>query len=267
MNFSKKIRAFFKISPVFNFNNIERNRWIEKQAMLLPQGSRVLDAGAGSCPYRSFFSHCEYKTQDFTNLNDDQLSYGKYGNIDYVCDISNMPVDNASFDAVLCSEVLEHVPDPVSVISEFARILKPGGKLILTAPLGSGVHQEPFHFYGGYTPYWYEKFLSEAGYGNIKVEANAGSLRACGQESMRFIQLSRPFTLGMPLWAELLWLPVWFFLTPIMLLLVPYMSHLLDQYDKDQNFTIGYHVTAERLADDIVKPRIISRPLRSAIKC
>ena len=247
------IRGFFKKSPVFNFNNVGRSKWIESQAMLLPKGSRILDAGAGSCPYRLFFSHCEYKTQDFKSLNDAQLSYGKYGSIDYVCDISTIPVDDASFDAVLCSEVLEHVPDPTSVIKEFARILKPGGKLILTAPLGSGIHQDPFHFYGGYTPFWYNKFLSEAGYGEINVVENGSSLQACGQESMRFIQLSRPFKTSMPLLLELLWLPVWFFLAPIMFLLVPYMGYLLSRYNNDNNFTIGYHVTAERLGDDVVK--------------
>jgi SAM-dependent methyltransferase len=249
----KKIRGFFKNSSVYNFNNINRNDWIKRQAESLPEGSWVLDAGAGSCPYRSFFSHCDYKTQDFTGLEDEQLSYGKYGNIDYVCDISEIPVEDASFDAILCSEVLEHVADPISVIKEFARILKPGGKLILTAPLGSGLHQEPFHFYGGYTEFWYEKFLSEAGYGEIIVEANGGSLQACGQESMRFIQLSRPFKMKMPLWVELLWLPVWLILTPLMLLLVPYMSYLLNNYDKNNNFTIGYHVTAKRLRNDIAK--------------
>jgi SAM-dependent methyltransferase len=253
MYFIKIIKSLFKKSSVYNFNNIKRNEWIKKQAGSLSENSRVLDAGAGSCPYRSLFSHCDYKTQDFINLEDEQLSYGKYGNIDYVCDISNIPVGDSSFDAVLCSEVLEHVPDPVSVIKEFARILKPGGKLILTAPLGSGLHQEPFHFYGGYTEFWYDKYLSEAGYGEIIVEANGGSLQACGQESMRFIQLSRPFKMKMPLLVELLWLPVWLVMTPLMFLLVPYISYLLNKYDKNKNFTIGYHVTAKRLGGNISK--------------
>jgi SAM-dependent methyltransferase len=251
MNIDKPVRRFFKNSSVFNFNNINRNNWIREQAKQLSNGSRVLDAGSGSCPYRDFFSHCDYKTQDFSSLADNQLSGGMYGNIDYISDITSIPVDDSSFDAILCSEVLEHLQDPVKAIYEFSRILKPGGRLILTAPLGSGIHQEPFHFYGGYTPYWYDNYLLEAGYINIKIEANGGSLQACGQESMRFIRLSQPFTLEMPIWKKLVWLPFWLTLAPVMFLVIPYASYVLNRFDKDKNFTIGYHVTAERLGSEV----------------
>jgi len=245
----KGMKSYIKQSQIFNFNVLNRDAWIESQAERLPQGSRILDAGAGSCPYRDFFSHCEYKAQDFTSLSDEQLSGGQYGQIDYVCDIASIPVPDASFDAILCSEVLEHLPEPIKVINEFARILKPGGKIIITAPLGSGLHQEPYHFYGGYTPFWYERFLGDAGFDAVKVEENAGSLRACGQESMRFIQLSKPFSLGMPFWKDLLWTPVWLLLLPFMAILAPLSSMLLNPYDKDKRFTIGYHVTAVRRGD------------------
>ena len=241
--------ATLKRSPVLNYNVLNRDAWVASQAKQLPQGSCVLDAGAGSCPYRNFFDHCEYKAQDFVSLSDKQLSGGKYGQIDYVCDIASIPVPDASFDTILCSEVLEHLPEPIKVIREFARILKPGGKIIITAPLGSGIHQEPYHFYGGYTPFWYEKFLGEAGFDAVSVEENAGSLRACGQESMRFIQLSKPFSLGMPFWKELLWTPVWLLLLPFMAILAPLSSMFLNPYDKDKRFTIGYHVTALRRGD------------------
>jgi len=243
--FSGKIKG----SPVFNYNVLNRDAWVASQAKLLAQGARILDAGAGSCPYRALFNHCEYKAQDFASLSDEQLSGGKYGQIDYVCDIASIPVPDASFDAILCSEVLEHLPEPANVIREFARILKPGGKIIITAPLGSGLHQEPYHFYGGYTPFWYEKFLGEAGFEAVSIEENAGSLRACGQESMRFIQLSIPFRLAMPLWANLLWAPVWLLLLPFMAILAPMSSMFLNPYDNDKRFTIGYHVTAVRRAD------------------
>jgi len=135
------------------------------------------------------------------------------------------------------------------LIYEFFHILKPGGKIIITAPLGSGIHQEPYHFYGGYTPFWYEEFLDEAGFECIHIEGNTGSLRACAQESMRFMQLSKPFSLGMPLWKEQLWLVCWLILLPFMAVAAPMASYLFDRYDKDRRFTIGYHVTAVRKTD------------------
>jgi len=54
--------------------------------------------------------------------------------LDIVSDITSISVDDESFDCILCTEVLEHVPDAVAAIREFSRILKPGGILIITAP-------------------------------------------------------------------------------------------------------------------------------------
>nr|WP_274518156.1 class I SAM-dependent methyltransferase [Candidatus Symbiobacter mobilis] len=67
-----------------------------------------------------------------------------------------MPESDASFDAILCSEVLEHVPEPTHALDEFARLLKPGGCLILTAPFASNVHMAPYHFCSGFSKYWYQ---------------------------------------------------------------------------------------------------------------
>ena len=238
------VKELMKSSALLNFNVVERDRWVAAQAALLSEGAVVLDAGAGSCPYRSLFAHCDYKTQDFTSLQGDQLSGGQYGAIDYVCDIVAIPADDNSFDAILCSEVIEHVPDPDTVMEEFFRILKPGGRLILTAPLGSGIHQEPYHFYGGYTPFWYEKVLSEKGFSKINVQANGGSMKAFSQEALRFAQMTIPFTSTVPFLPSLIWLPFWLLLLPLLVGVIPVAAHLLDRYDEKQHFTVGYFVTA-----------------------
>jgi ubiquinone/menaquinone biosynthesis C-methylase UbiE len=240
------LRRRLAASELYSFNVVLRDRWIGAQAARVPTGSRVLDVGAGSAPYRKAFAHCEYLTQDFTQLQPDQLRHGGYAAIDYVCDAAAIPVPDASFDAVLCTEMLEHVPDPIRVVRELGRILKPEGLLILTAPLGSGIHQEPFHFYGGYTPYWYQRFLPEAGFDWIQIESNAGSLRFFGQESIRFLRSTRPFALRMPLVAELLWAPLWLLAVPVLGIAVPAACAILDRFDRDRRFTVGYHVTARR---------------------
>jgi hypothetical protein len=99
---------------------------------------------------------------------------------------------------VLCTEVIEHLAEPEKVIREFARLLRPGGRLMLTAPLGSGIHQEPHHYFGGFTPWWHRRVLDAAGFDAIQVEANAGSFRFFSQESLRFLSGTMPFR-GLPL--------------------------------------------------------------------
>jgi SAM-dependent methyltransferase len=241
----KRLRALFGRSPLFAFNLVYRDRWVAEQAASLPAGARLLDVGAGSCPYRPLFSHCEYRAQDFTGLQGEQLRHGGYGQIDYVCDAAAIPAGDHSFDAVLCTEMIEHVPDPLAVVQELARLLKPGGKLMLTAPLGSGIHQEPHHYYGGFTPYWYQRFLAQVGFKDIRVEPNAGSFKFYSQESIRFLSTTCPFG-RLPWMPSLIWLPFWILLLPVLGGLVPLACHVLDQYDEDQRFTIGYHVTATR---------------------
>lgn len=239
-NFLKKIRR----SDFFAYNLRNRDLWVAAQAAKAPSGARVLDIGAGSAPYRAVFSNCNYRTQDFIALNTDQLRDGRYCKIDIVCDAMAIPVANESFDIVLCTEVLEHHPEPIKLIFEFSRILTNNGVILLTAPLGSGIHQEPYHYYGGYTPYWYRRVLPEAGFDEITIEENAGSFRHYAQESIRFMQMTRPFSMRMPLIGELIWLPCWLLLLPILAGLIPLAAKVLDRFDWEKRFTVGYHVRA-----------------------
>jgi len=238
------LRRLFAASELFSFNLVLRDRFIAQQAKQLPEGSRVLDIGAGPCPYRGCFAHCDYKAQDFGALEGERLRHGSYGDIDYVCDATAIPVSDGSFDVVVCTEVLEHHPEPIRMVKEMARVLTSGGRLILTAPLGAGIHLEPYHFYGGYTPYWYQKFLPEAGFDEVTVKPNEGSLRFFAQESIRFLVNTRPFKLGMPVFAEVCWLFVWIMLLPVLGILIPLIAKVIDRYDREHRFTVGYHVTA-----------------------
>ena len=240
------LKKRFLHNGFFAFNLINRDHWVAEQAKLLSAGSNILDVGAGSCPYRHLFNHCEYRTQDVALLQGGQLRHGGYGQIDYVSDATAIPVPDGEFDAVLCTEMLEHHPEPIKVVKELGRILKPGGVLLLTAPLGSGIHQEPYHFYGGYTPFWYERFLTDAGFGQIAIEANEGFYRFFAQESLRYLQMSAPWRISTGFLVRVLWTPLWFILIPFLGLLMPALGMLIDGWDQDKRFTVGYHVRAVR---------------------
>jgi SAM-dependent methyltransferase len=245
-----RLRTAFARSALLNFNQVLRDRWVRAQARAVPAGSRVLDLGAGSAPYRKDFAHCDYRTHDFAQLEPRQLLHGGYAAIDIVADATAIPEPDGSFDAILCTEVLEHVPEPIKVVGEIARLLRPGGRLILTAPLGAGLHQEPFHFYGGYTPFWYERFLEQAGFEQVRIEPNAGGPRFFSQEAIRFLRATRPFAMGMPWPVALAWAPLWVVLLPVLGLLVPFACAALDRYDREPRFTVGYHVTAVRSQEE-----------------
>jgi SAM-dependent methyltransferase len=154
-----------------------RDAWIKTQAQKLPAGSWVLDAGAGASKYRPFFAHCRYQTQDFCQYKGDLVKYLEP--VDYVCDITSVPLPAESLDAILCTEVIEHVVEPVAVLDEFRRLLKPGGRLLLTAPMLSAMHMEPYHYFAGFTHFWYRHWLPEKGFEIESITPVGGPGRTC----------------------------------------------------------------------------------------
>jgi SAM-dependent methyltransferase len=100
----------------------------------------VLDVGCGHRPYeKSFFA-----------------SATRYIGIDYLSDRSRpdvissalaLPFKPATFDTVVSTEVLEHVPNPATALDEMARVLKPGGHLVLSVPLYWPRHEVPYDFF------------------------------------------------------------------------------------------------------------------------
>jgi SAM-dependent methyltransferase len=134
---------------------------VAQSAHALRTGARVLDAGAGAAPYRSLFGHCDYVTQDWPNSVHSQAITP-----DVVADLHELPLDDATFDFVLCTEVLEHVNDPRRVLRELGRILRPGGRLLLTTPFVIELHEEPYDFFR-YTPHALRSLVEGAG---LRVE-------------------------------------------------------------------------------------------------
>lgn len=155
-------------------NEETRRRWLETELAKIPAGSLLLDAGCGSQQYRAFCEHLVYKAQDFGQYTAD-VTEGfaaglggndgyQYGALDYVGDIWNIDAPDSTFDAILCTEVFEHIPYPTETVREFARLLKAGGTLILTLPSNCLRHMDPYFFYSGFSNRYLEKFLTESGF-------------------------------------------------------------------------------------------------------
>ena len=229
-----------QLRRVYAFNLNNRDEFVAAFARAVKPGSRVLDVGAGPGPYRKLFSHCEYRAHDF---GEEPTTKGRYTKLDYTSDILNIPAPDQSFDVILCTEVLEHIPDPVGALGEFARILREGGQLLLTAPLGSLLHQEPFHFYGGYTPWWYRKFLSESGFEIVQLDRNMGFFSMFGQEALRFSSLIHPRRLRFD-WRWPLLSLLWIVSFPLFTGLLPLLGRQLDRLNLETIGTVGYHVVA-----------------------
>jgi SAM-dependent methyltransferase len=108
---------------------------------------RLLDVGCGTKPYRELFTVDEYLGLDIDNSRTRETACA-----DYYYSGGEFPVSDNSFDVVLCNQVLEHVFNPDEFLAEIIRVLKPGGKLLLTVPFVWDEHEQP-HDYARYTTF------------------------------------------------------------------------------------------------------------------
>jgi SAM-dependent methyltransferase len=216
--------------------------FVSEAADSVSQDALVLDAGAGTCPYRSLFAQVHYESADLCQID------REYGEITYVSDLTDIPVEQNRYDLVLLTQVLEHVPEPRAVLAEIHRVLKPSGVLWLSAPLFFSEHETPFDFYR-YTQFGLKHLLESEGFAVKRIEWLEGYY---GTLSYRFSTAVRALPLhprhygGGPIGALAAGMIV--FVKPLALLLSVLFSHL----DLQKKYTSSgqcknYAVVAEKL--------------------
>lgn len=189
-------------------NERQRNDWVVEMLNALPKGLRLLDAGAGEQQYRPYCEHLDYVSQDFAQYDgtgdESGLHVGSWDNsgLDIVCDITAIPEPDASFDVVLCTEVFEHLPDPLAAIREFSRLLRPGGQLIVTAPFCSMTHFSPYHFSTGFNRYFYETHLPACGMSIVELTPNGNYFEYLAQEILRLPEVAKRYTEQRDSWID-----------------------------------------------------------------
>lgn len=193
------MKNFLKKFADVHVNKNNRDNWLNNVISAIPARQKILDAGAGELQNKTLCQHLDYVSQDFCQYEgagDKQgLQMGKWdtSKIDLVCDIVSIPEPDTSFDAILCSEVLEHLPDPLKALDEFSRLLKPGGKLILTAPFASLVHFAPYHYASGLSRYWYEYHLPLRDFDIRELSPNGDWFSYLKQEMFRLPGMARRY--------------------------------------------------------------------------
>ena len=222
-----------------------RHAWLEARLRELPAGLRLLDAGAGEQFAKQFCGHLRYVAQDFAQYDGQGdtrgIHPGKWDqtNLDIVSDICAIPVADGAFDAVLCAEVLEHLPDPGKALRELARVLRPGGRLIVTAPFCSLTHFSPHHYATGFNRYFYEKLLGELGFTIERLDHYGDFFQFLAQELRRVREVARQYA-GQEL-------SVWQRFLIHRVLLILESLHATDR-DSHELLTLGYLVSAVKRA-------------------
>jgi ubiquinone/menaquinone biosynthesis C-methylase UbiE len=185
---------------VGTLNESTRISWLEETLKKIPGDSIILDAGAGEQPFKKFCAHLKYVSQDFAQYKPEELNSGlqmgkwDYGKLDIISDIASIPVDNESFDAIMCTEVFEHVINPIEAIQEFSRILKKDGYLIITAPFCSLTHFAPYHYYSGFNKFFYETELDRNGFKIVEIVSNGNYFEYLAQEINRLPYTAKQYS-------------------------------------------------------------------------
>jgi SAM-dependent methyltransferase len=159
---------------VRRFLDLQAGSMWKDLVVLLPQSRGVvLDVGAGAQPYRHLLPPgATYKAIDYVGAQS-HFGYSMPDTTYYEGD--RWPIPDGSVDVILCTETLEHVPDPSVFLTEAFRCLKHEGRLLLTVPFAVRWHYVPYDYWR-YTPSGLERLLSFAGFGRVAVYARGNAV-------------------------------------------------------------------------------------------
>lgn len=144
------------------FVNRHLKKFIYTQIPLLIQsGMKVGDVGCGGQPFRTLIESYGGQYLGIDVVQNDKNT------VDIVADIRSIPLPPESLDVIICTEVLEHVYEPIEALRELYRILKPTGTILLTTPFSYPIHEAPYDFCR-LTPFFMEYWLPKLGFEHPK---------------------------------------------------------------------------------------------------
>ncbi len=160
-------------------------RWLREQALdarAVLGRYRVLDVGCGAKPYEPLFAPYadSYVGVDPVDNPRAELKGS----------VEDLPVEDASFDIVLCNQVLEHCDDPARAVSELRRVTAPGGRVLASTHGVMAYHPSP-------TDYWrwthagLEKLFADNGsWASVRVTPASGTTACLGMLLSMYLDLA-----------------------------------------------------------------------------
>jgi SAM-dependent methyltransferase len=146
-------------------------RWLREEADRLDGRVRILDVGCGVKPYFPFF---EAHTDSYVGVDVANPAADLEGSVE------KLPVADASFDLVLCTQVLEHCADPPQAVRELRRVVAPGGR-VLASTHGVQVYHPAPHDLWRWTHAGLERlFADNADWSSLDVRPGAGTAACVG---------------------------------------------------------------------------------------
>ena len=133
---------------------------------------KVLDVGCGQKPYLHLFSYTEYIGMDIENPGHDHSNE----QIDVFYDGTTFPFENATYDSIVCNQVLEHVFTPDAFLKEISRVLKPQGYFLLSVPFVWDEHEPPNDF-ARYSSFGLTYMLKNAGFTVVEYRKSVNDFR------------------------------------------------------------------------------------------
>ncbi len=187
----------------------------------------LLDVGCGLMPYKSIFMS---KVISYTGIDKHSAA------ADIKKDFLRYPFHSKSYDTVLCTQVLEHTPDPQQFLNKINKILNKNGILILTAPFTGYLHEVPYDYYR-YTKFGLEYMVKKANFRIVYIRSEGNWITSIGQETISYLEPTfNRFFLKYP--KRLLQLGI--------LLLMKGFSSLPGRFTKSQYSVINYIVVAKK---------------------
>lgn len=144
----------------------------------------LMDFGCGLKPYQRLFSVKEYIGVDFKGEGE---TYAQH-NVDVFYDGKTIPFPDNHFDSIFCSEVFEHIFNLEEILTELNRVLKPGGKILISCPFAFGEHEVPNDF-ARYTSYAIKDLFIRNGFQIEHFEKTGSFLEAIA--TLQFVYIDK----------------------------------------------------------------------------